>query len=389
MSVRGFVRLAAGLAGSALIALPLPSVSPPSLSPQPAVSPVATPTVAVSPVAPSPVASAQPAPARSPARVPQGEGPSPLAAASPAPATPGVPVSLPLPVKVDLTQLPATVPIAPALLAVLILVLLLALVVAVRNVRYGRRMAAIERVKSDVLNLASHELRTPLTVVKGYLSMIQDGSLKPETPEFHAAFAVLTAKVRQIDRLVEEILQAARLEEARLGLVLDDADLRDIVSEAFHALAPQARGRHLLRLELAAGPIRVRADRVRIESVVAQLLDNAMKYSPEGGDVLCKVFRKEDRAMVMVRDSGLGIAEADIDKLFTRFGRVVTRENSHIYGTGLGLFLSREVARAHGGDLKVASKPGTVSTFSLTLPLVPAQAQAASEGSERRGVVID
>ena len=168
------------------------------------------------------------------------------------------------------------------------------------------------------------------------------------------------------------------------------ADLRDIVSEAFHALAPQARGRHLLRLELAAGPIRVRADRVRIESVVAQLLDNAMKYSPEGGEVACKVFRQGGTAMVTVRDSGLGISEYDVGKLFTRFGRVITTENSHIYGTGLGLYLSREVARAHGGDLRVASKTGAGSTFTLSLPLSAAvDAQTAGEPSERRGVAID
>ena len=370
------------------MALPLPSLSPPPLTPQPSLSPRISPTAAVSPLAPSPAASV-PAPARSPVRAPQSSLVSPQPAASPAPAA-AQPVTLPLPVKVDLTQIPATVSIAPLLLAVVFLVLLLAVVVAVRNIRYGRRMAAIERVKSDVLNLASHELRTPLTVVKGYLSMIQDGSLKPDTPEFHAAFAVVTSKVRQIDRLVEEILNAARLEETRLGLVLDDADLRDIVSEAFHAIAPQSRGRHQLSLELAPGPVRVRADRVRVESVVAQLLDNAMKYSPEGGEVACKVFRQGGTAMVTVRDSGLGISEHDVGKLFTRFGRVITTENSHIYGTGLGLYLSREVARAHGGDLRVASKTGAGSTFTLSLPLSAAvDAQTAGEPSERRGVAID
>jgi signal transduction histidine kinase len=294
-----------------------------------------------------------------------------------------------MPVNVDLTQIPATVSVAPALLALLVIVVLLAVVVALRNIRYGRRMAAVERVKSDVLNLASHELRTPLTVVKGYLSMIQDGSLKPDTPEYHAAFAVVTSKVRQIDRLVEEILNAARLEQGRLALVLDEADLRDIVSDAFHALAPQARPHHQLRLELAPGPVRVRADRVRIESVVAHLLDNAMKYSPEGGDVLCTVARRDDEAVVSVHDSGVGIAENDLAKLFTRFGRVVTSENSHIYGTGLGLYLSREVARAHGGDLEVVSTPGEGSTFALALPLAVARGRAAGKRSPQRGVAMD
>jgi signal transduction histidine kinase len=101
-------------------------------------------------------------------------------------------------------------------------------------------------------------------------------------------------------------------------------------------------------------------------------VDNAVKYSPAGGPVRCTVRTDRATAVVEVADRGLGIAEADLPSLFTRFGRIVTSENSHIQGTGLGLYLSRELARMQGGTVTAASEVGVGSTFTLSLPLAPA-----------------
>ncbi|HEX6547684.1 MAG TPA: sensor histidine kinase, partial [Candidatus Dormibacteraeota bacterium] len=98
------------------------------------------------------------------------------------------------------------------------------------------------------------------------------------------------------------------------------------------------------------------------------LISNAVKYSPPGSEVEVSVSVKADRVGVAVRDHGVGIAPADLKRLFTRFGRIVNRETEHITGTGLGLFLSRELARMHGGDIRVQSAPGQGSTFTLELP---------------------
>ena len=99
------------------------------------------------------------------------------------------------------------------------------------------------------------------------------------------------------------------------------------------------------------------------------LLDNALKYSPAGGAVSVRVSSEARSAVLRVKDRGIGIAAEDIPRLFTRFGRLVTSENSHIPGTGLGLYLSREIARMHGGDVTVKSEPGAGSEFTLTLPV--------------------
>jgi signal transduction histidine kinase len=108
-----------------------------------------------------------------------------------------------------------------------------------------------------------------------------------------------------------------------------------------------------------------------VRAIVDQLLDNAVKYSPDGGEIECTLARAEGRARLTVRDSGLGIDPANLEKVFSRFGRLVTPDNSHIPGAGLGLFLARENARRMGGDITVSSRPAKGSAFTLELPLAP------------------
>jgi len=125
--------------------------------------------------------------------------------------------------------------------------------------------------------------------------------------------------------------------------------------------------------------------RERLETIVVNLIDNALKYSPPGGAVRLAVATEDASATLRVRDQGIGIAEADLPRLFTRFGRLVTAENSHIPGTGLGLYLSREIARMHGGDITVSSALGQGSEFTLTLP----QAGPAAQSPSSAGVNLE
>jgi signal transduction histidine kinase len=113
----------------------------------------------------------------------------------------------------------------------------------------------------------------------------------------------------------------------------------------------------------------VRGDAARLGDVLMSLVDNAIKYSPAGGEVVVRVERRWGQARLSVSDSGVGIGAADVPFLFTRFGRIVTPENSHIFGSGLGLYLVRELVRLHGGQVRARSKVGRGSTFSVELPL--------------------
>jgi signal transduction histidine kinase len=231
------------------------------------------------------------------------------------------------------------------------------------------RIAALERTKTQFLNLASHELRGPITVIRGYLSMLERGNLGQLSKQARAVLPALAAKAEEMNLLVEQMLEAARLEEGRLELDPQPADLRELARQAVDLMSPLAAHGHRLVLDSPAEAVPVVVDRSRIGTILNNLLDNAMKYSPAGGEVHCRVSRDMEVGKVEVTDKGVGIASSDLPHLFTRFGRVVTSETSHIPGTGLGLYLSRELARLHGGDITVQSKPGSGSTFVLAVPL--------------------
>ncbi|HVH63171.1 MAG TPA: ATP-binding protein, partial [Candidatus Dormibacteraeota bacterium] len=122
-------------------------------------------------------------------------------------------------------------------------------------------------------------------------------------------------------------------------------------------------------LDLPDRRVRVKADPDRTRTIITNLLSNAIKYSPSGGQIVCSVRARGGTARVAVTDEGLGIARESMSILFTRFGRVVTPETEHLKGTGLGLFLSRQLARLQGGDITVVSEPRKGSTFTLHLPV--------------------
>jgi PAS domain S-box-containing protein len=231
---------------------------------------------------------------------------------------------------------------------------------------HGERIAQLEKVKSDFLNLASHELRGPLAVVKGYVSMFEDHTMTPD--ELPGVLPLLTSKVQEIELLVQQMLETARLEEGRLALHVELFDLRRVAQRVLARFGPTTTSRHELRLSLPDRPVMVEADRARVETVIANLVDNAIKYSPSGGAVACKVAAEEGRALVSVEDAGVGIALGSIEQLFRRFSRILTPETAHVGGTGLGLYISREIARRHGGDILVESRAGRGSRFILALP---------------------
>jgi signal transduction histidine kinase len=231
------------------------------------------------------------------------------------------------------------------------------------------RMASLEKVKSDFLNLASHELRGPLSVLRGYLAMLSDGSLGELPPRVRGVLPTLNAKAGLMALLITQMLEAARLEDSQLQLKVEPVEMRALVRQAVDTMGQLTAPGQSILLEGSGREILLVADAGRVETIVVNLIDNALKYTPGGGGVRVAVAARRDSVTVKVADRGMGIAAQDLPRLFTRFGRLVTSENSHIPGTGLGLYLSREIARMHGGDVTVTSVLGEGSEFTLTLPL--------------------
>jgi PAS domain S-box-containing protein len=231
------------------------------------------------------------------------------------------------------------------------------------------RLAELESVKSQFLRLASHELGGPLAIIRGYTSMLAEGLWGKSTPAQVKAYEVLDSKARHMVWLVNQLLEASRLEDTAKPSELRPIDLRGPVGEAFDEARTLAPPSHRLVLNMPDRPVIVHGDEHAVVSIVQNLLSNAVKYSPAGGTITCEVTTSPSHAAVSVTDSGIGISDADLARLFTRFGRIITRDNSHIPGAGLGLYLSRDLARRQGGDLQATSVEGSGSTFELTLPI--------------------
>jgi signal transduction histidine kinase len=227
------------------------------------------------------------------------------------------------------------------------------------------RVGSLERTKAEFLRLASHELRGPLTVIRGYLSLILEGSVGSADETTLRPLRTVQGKVGEMDAIITQMLEAARLEDSSLLLKRERFDLTDPIMEAIG----RARETGRVKFQQPDLELPVEADRERALIILGNLIDNALKYSPAGGDVTITAAVEGDQVLVGIADCGIGIAEEDLGVLFTRFGRVVPAEHAAIAGTGLGLYLSRELARRLGGDVTVDSELGQGSTFTLALPL--------------------
>jgi len=230
------------------------------------------------------------------------------------------------------------------------------------------QLGELEKAKSEFLRMASHELRGPAAMLGGYLSMMEEGALGAIPDRLRPVLPLLRAKAAQINMLANEMVEAARLEDRRLQLKRKRVDLRQVVRRSVKSASTGLNGRHSLRLdEPGGGPVVIQADMMRLDIIIGNLIDNAIKYSPAGGDVTVQLSTAGQLALLSVRDVGIGIAPEDMDRLFIRFNRLAPQTD--VPGTGLGLYLARELARLHGGDIVAVSKLGEGSEFTLSLPL--------------------
>ncbi|WP_299058194.1 ATP-binding protein [uncultured Nocardioides sp.] len=222
-------------------------------------------------------------------------------------------------------------------------------------------------VRDEFLSAVSHELRTPLTSVLGHLEIAN------ELPDLPAAvahrLAVIERNALRLDALVADLLEVARQREGRLSVTRTDVDLTDLVAQAVEAVRPAAS---LAGLSVVIEPqesLQAPVDPGRIRQVLDNLLSNAVKYSEPGGVVRIAVSPVDDEAILTIADEGLGIEEAELDRLFTRFFRGGEARSRQIPGTGLGLVLVRAFVEAHGGTVDLTSKAGVGTTVTVRLPL--------------------
>jgi len=229
-----------------------------------------------------------------------------------------------------------------------------------------------ERLKDEFVALVSHELRTPLTSIVGYLELLRhddDGAEGPGAAQRARFLTVVDRNARRLLRLVGDLLFVAQVESGKLGLHEGEVDLEAVARESIEAASPRARsGGVELALECEPLPS-LRGDRDRIAQALDNLISNAIKFTPDGGRVTVTLRREENRAVVEVADTGIGIAEADIQRLFQRFFRTQRATAAAIPGVGLGLTIAQAIVHGHDGRLSVRSRDGDGTTFRIELPL--------------------
>lgn len=233
------------------------------------------------------------------------------------------------------------------------------LVVAVlRDESATRRL---DEQRDEFLSTAAHEFKTPLAVVKAYAQLLR----RRDEPD-REALAVIERQVDRLSRLVQQMLDASRLRLDGGHARLERFDLSALADEIVSGLRPAAP-RHALRIR-AEGPAPVLGDRDRIARVLTCLLDNAVRFSPSGGDVEARVEATDAEVSVAVRDQGVGIPAERQDHVFERFYRAHAGTPQDYGGLGLGLDLAREIVERHGGRIWFESVPGAGSTFHFSLP---------------------
>ncbi|GMR04256.1 MAG: hypothetical protein BMS9Abin23_0147 [Thermodesulfobacteriota bacterium] len=224
----------------------------------------------------------------------------------------------------------------------------------------------VETIKKDFVANVSHELRTPLASIKGYSETLLDGDMDAERrSEF---LRIIDRHATRMSRIIDDLLILSRLETQQFSMVSTPVDLKDIITSTVKGFEKQARDREVrLTTNIPEGLPCVSGDRDRLEQVVVNLLDNAIKYTPAGGKVSVSAAKENGRVRVDITDTGIGIPEDDMPRIFERFYRVDKARSRDIGGTGLGLAIVKHIIQGHDGKIHVESTPGAGSTFSFSI----------------------
>ncbi len=245
--------------------------------------------------------------------------------------------------------------------------------------------AAASEAKSQFLHLAAHELRTPISVLAGYLAMLSDGSLGPVAEGWRRPLDILTGKARELNAIVSELLEASRIEANALPHDSGIIDLRTVVEDATERARPRAElinGE--IRARMPENSVAVAADTQQLGRILDNLINNGLTYTQRPPRVSITLSLDGPRALVRVADNGAGVADHERERIFERFHRTNEPAFRTVAGTGLGLFIARELAQRHGGTLVVeSSRAGEGTVFALALPLATNAAVAARQPEDQ------
>jgi signal transduction histidine kinase len=240
----------------------------------------------------------------------------------------------------------------------------------------------LDHMKDEFVAMVSHEFRTPITAIQNYLYSVITEEVGPLNDDQARFLGVVQRNTDRLSRLVEDVLLFARIQDGRMRLTPDEVDLRPLLADCVESARPQA-DKTGVRLILDGAPhVLGHWDPVRLGQVFDNLVSNAIKFTPEGGYVHVNLRGSADAAVIEIADTGPGISEDEIDKLFTPFFRTRHATDNAVPGTGLGLTISKSIVEAHDGAISVRAREGRGTVFRIALPIGSSVADGATHRQE-------
>ncbi len=235
------------------------------------------------------------------------------------------------------------------------------------------QLSELERLRAEFVGVASHELKTPINVILGYLDLLQEGIYGEVTPKQREILETLTKQAHSLTRLVKRLLDISRFEASGGKLDVRKVDLHRLLTTLESSFSILAMQREIVfKVNHGGGlPASVLWDEDRINEVLGNLISNAFKFTPRGGNVAVDVVPTESAVSITVTDSGAGISEDQLPHIFDKFFQADNQAQAATKGTGLGLAIAKEIVEAHGGQISVESEVGVGTTFVVRLPTEP------------------
>jgi signal transduction histidine kinase len=232
--------------------------------------------------------------------------------------------------------------------------------------------ARVEELQNTFVSIVSHELQTPVAIIKGYAGTLQRPDTTWSPAVVQRVAATIEAECDRLTRLITDLLDLSRIQAGTVAMAFHPVDLSELLIEALNFARGRAPERQMLLASLPDLPA-VRGDHDKLRMAVNNLVENAVKYSPQGGPVTVGATLRDDDVLLWVRDEGIGVPPGEQERIFERFHRVDTRLSRETPGVGMGLYICKVIAEAHNGRVWVESAgAGQGSTFFLALPRVAA-----------------
>ncbi len=270
------------------------------------------------------------------------------------------------------------------ILSIAVFIVMLLLVANTRLFQYAllaRKLKEVEQLKDEFISMASHELRTPITSLRGYLSMMADGSLG-EIPDLaHEKVLMMNSSANRLSELVEDLLNVSRIEQGRLSIDFEIVDIVPTIESVVNELSVQAEQKDLkLVYETPKESLpKLLVDQKRLQQILINIIGNAIKYTPKGSVTVTSKFLVEDGVVeVKCADTGLGMTAKQRERLFQKFYRVKTKDTETIKGTGLGLWITKQLIELMDGSIFVDSIVGVGSQFTIQFPVKTEKAMAGA-----------